>query len=56
VTVAEELLVLVPLFTLCQYQVTPLGGVPRVNTVFPQLLVAVGVEGIPGDSLMFTLT
>jgi hypothetical protein len=52
VTEVEELEVLVPDELLCQYQVIPPGGVPLVNTVFPQLLVMVGLEGVPGTELM----
>ena len=40
---------LTPLELVCQYQVTPLGGLVRVNVLFPQLFVEIdGVEGVPG--------
>jgi hypothetical protein len=52
VTELEEFDVLVPDELPCQYQVIPPGGVPLVNTVFPQLLVTVGLEGVPGMVLM----
>ena len=43
-----ELEVLVPDEELCQYQVTPLGGVPRVNRVLPQYCATEGVDGVGG--------
>ena len=52
VTDVAELEVLVPDAELCQYQVSPLGGATRVNTVLPQLLVMVGIVGVAGRVLM----
>ena len=47
------LVVLVPPTVLCQYQVSPEGGVPRVKAVLPQLVLTVGTGGVPGA--LFTL-
>ncbi|BDW93372.1 hypothetical protein MACH07_22040 [Flagellimonas marinaquae] len=50
----DELDVLVPELLLCQYHVTPLGGVLRVSWVFPQLFVTVGIEGVLGRVALST--
>ena len=47
-----ELAVLTPNEELCQYQVTPLGVVPLVNILLPQLLATVGVSGVAGTGLI----
>ena len=54
VLVMELLLseVLVPVEELCQYQVTPLGGLVLVNTVFPQLLAILGAVGVGGTEFI----
>ena len=48
--VDEALVVLVPVELVCQYQVTPLGGVALVSVLLPQLfdeiLGDVGIDGI----------
>ena len=56
--VVEALDVLVPkLLVPCQYQVTPLGGVPLVRVLSPQVFVLTeGVEGWTGMGLTVTLT
>ena len=58
VYVVDEFDVLVPeLFVPCQYQVTPLGGVPLVRVLSPQVFVlTVGVDGWAGIGLTFTIT
>ena len=51
----DESEVLVPDELLCQYQVIPLGGVPRVRTVLPQLLVTLGLDGVATEAITVTL-
>ena len=56
VTELDELEVLVPDGLLCQYQVIPLGGFPRVSTVLPQLLVTFGLDGVATEPITVTFT
>lgn len=57
VYVLEEFPVLVPPELVCQYHVTPLGGFPRVNVLFPQVFDEMdGVLGFAGVGGLETLT
>jgi hypothetical protein len=50
VYVEEELLVLVPAAEVCQYQVSPDGGVPlKLNVEVPQSFETVGTAGAAGS-------